>query len=306
MPAAHQVPRDNGTDFRDLVHLLNEHSGLLHEALDFRIGLEALGELLADVFGCPGQFLVAEGINTCRFVVDLGTVSVLQAFCDHDHVSAGVDITVEDPVEMDHSLMTQLQVNTHQELTFSKAIRAFLRQDPDIILVGEIRDRETATEAMRASITGHQIFSTLHTNDPVSAILRLRDLGVEAINIASCLNAVVSQRLVRKLCPLCKSGSVAFKSQLDPIEAKYLIKNIQTVYIPVGCKKCNHGYWGRTVVAEVCLIESKIKDLIGRDLLGEVQKLFLCEPGHQTMLDDMQRLIEEGSTSLEEAVRVLG
>src|ERR1039457_6336181 len=113
-------------------------------------------------------------------------------------------ITIEDPVEITHSLMQQVEANHKQDLTFGRAIRAFLRQDPNIILIGEIRDKETAEESLRAANTGLQIFSTLHTNDPISAILRLKDLGVEAVNISSCLVAVVSQRLVRKLCPFCK------------------------------------------------------------------------------------------------------
>jgi len=257
-------------------------------------------KLINQAIKAPHGIILVTGPTGC------GKSTTLYAMLNHIKTVEKKILTVEDPVEMDHSLMTQLQVNAHQELTFGKAIRAFLRQDPDIILVGEIRDRETATEAMRASITGHQIFSTLHTNDPVSAILRLKDLGVEAINIASCLNAVVSQRLVRKLCPHCKEGSTAFKSKFDLIEAKYFTKDIQTVYTAVGCNKCNNGYWGRTVVAQVCLIDNKIKDLIGRDLIGEIQRSLLCDPDHQTMFDDMQSLLENGVTSLEEAVRVLG
>ncbi len=101
--------------------------------------------------------------------------------------------------------MSQVEVDQSQNLTFGMAIRAFLRQDPNVILIGEIRDKETAEESLRAANTGLQIFSTLHTNDPISAILRLKDLGVDAVNISSCLVAVVSQRLVRKLCPFCKS-----------------------------------------------------------------------------------------------------
>jgi len=256
--------------------------------------------LINQAIKAPHGMVLVTGPTGC------GKSTTLYAMLNHIKSVGKKILTVEDPVEMDHSLMTQLQVNAGQELTFSRAIRAFLRQDPDVILVGEIRDNETATEAIRASITGHQIFSTLHTNDPVSAILRLKDLGVEAINIATCLNAVISQRLVRKLCSHCKKGFTAFKSKIDPIEAKYLTKDPQTVFMAAGCDKCNNGYWGRTVVAEVCLVDNKIKDLIGRDLLGEVQKLFLCAPDHRTMLDDMRSLIEGGGTSLEEAVRVLG
>jgi len=257
-------------------------------------------KLIDQAIKAPHGIILVTGPTGC------GKSTTLYAMLNEIKTVAKKILTVEDPVEMDHSLMTQLQVNVNQNLTFSKAVRAFLRQDPDIILVGEIRDKETATEAIRASITGRQIFSTLHTNDPVTAILRLKDLGIEAINIASCLNAVISQRLVRKLCPLCKQEWTALKSQTDTIEAKYLTKDIQTVYMAVGCGKCHNGYWGRTVIAEVCLVDRKIKELIARDFLGEVQQFFLGDTTHQTMLSDMQNLIEAGTVSLEEAVRVLG
>ena len=126
-------------------------------------------------------------------------------------------LTIEDPVEITHSLMSQVEVEQSQDLTFGMAIRAFLRQDPNVILIGEIRDRETAEESLRAANTGLQIFSTLHTNDPISAILRLKDLGVDAVNISSCLVAVVSQRLVRKLCPFCKSPFAGIKYMLETL-----------------------------------------------------------------------------------------
>jgi len=257
-------------------------------------------KLINQAIKAPHGMVLVTGPTGC------GKSTSLYAMLNHIKTVEKKILTVEDPVEMDHSLMTQLQVNTDQELTFSRCLRAFLRQDPDIILVGEIRDNETATEAVRASITGHQIFSTLHTNDPFSAILRLKDLGVDVTNIACCLNAIVSQRLVRKLCPHCKRGATIIKSQTDPMEAKYLIKEIQPVHEAVGCGKCNDGYWGRTIVAETFLIDEKIKDLIGRDLLGEVQRAFWGDPEHQTMSDNMRNLLKEGTTSLQEAVRVLG
>lgn len=256
--------------------------------------------LIHQALKAPHGIILVTGPTGC------GKSTTLYAMLNHIKTVEKKILTIEDPVEMNHSLMSQLQVNTYQDLTFGKAIRAFLRQDPDIILVGEIRDHETATEAMRAAITGHQIFSTLHTNDPLSAILRLKDLGIESVNIAACLNAVISQRLVRKLCPHCKEIATVFKSSVEPIEAKYFVRDIQTLFKPVGCEKCHNGYWGRTVIAEVCLLDDETKDLIGRGLIGEVQGRFKNDLNHRTMFHDLQSLIEEGITSLEEAVRVLG
>ena len=215
-------------------------------------------------------------------------------------------LTIEDPVEITHSLMQQVEVDPQQNLTFGAAIRAFLRQDPNVILIGEIRDRETAEESLRAANTGLQIFSTLHTNDPISAILRLKDLGVEAVNIASCLVAVVSQRLVRKLCPFCKSPFTGVQESFESYEAKYLSKEVQLLYRAVGCERCRNGYLGRTVVAEVLLIDPEIKELIGRNALGEIYSLLRQRGTYLTMADDMRSLILKGETSVEEAVRVLG
>jgi type II secretory ATPase GspE/PulE/Tfp pilus assembly ATPase PilB-like protein len=215
-------------------------------------------------------------------------------------------ITIEDPVEITHSLMQQVEADHKQDLTFGMAIRAFLRQDPNIILIGEIRDKETAEECLRAANTGLQIFSTLHTNDPISAILRLKDLGVDTVNIASCLVAVVAQRLVRKLCPLCKISHSESAEDAQPHEVKYLHENTQTVFKANGCPRCRNGYSGRTVVAEVLLIDPEIKELIGKNELGEIYTLLRRRGTYRNMVADVSNLIKKGETSIEEAVRVLG
>ena len=214
--------------------------------------------------------------------------------------------TIEDPVEITHSLMSQVEVDEGKNLTFGMAIRAFLRQDSNVILIGEIRDRETAEESIRAANTGLQIFSTLHTNDPISAILRLKDLGVETVNISHVLVAVVSQRLVRKLCHFCKSSFQGAQDMLEPYEAKYLSKEVQQLFRANGCERCRGGYLGRTVVAEVLLIDSEIKELIGRNALGEIYSLLRQRGTYQTMVDNMKSLVLKGETSIEEAVRILG
>jgi len=215
-------------------------------------------------------------------------------------------LTIEDPVEITHALMSQVEIEQSKNLTFGMAIRAFLRQDPNVILIGEIRDRETAQESLRAANTGLQIFSTLHTNDPISAILRLKDLGVDVVNISSCLVAVVSQRLVRKLCPLCKVKIQEKSIRLEIQKLKYLSQEDQAYFKACGCAHCRQGYIGRTVVAEVLLIDSEIKELIGRNALGEIYSLLRQRGSYRSMVDDMKSLISKGETSLEEAIRILG
>jgi len=253
----------------------------LHDKVRASIPLKSLGfseqnwKLIHQVLKKPHGIILVTGPTGC------GKSTTLYGMLNHIKTIEKKILTIEDPIEINHSLMTQLQINHAQEVSFARAIRAFLRHDPDIILIGEIRDKETAQEAVRAAITGHQVFSTLHTNGPIEALLRLKDLGIEPINIATSLLAVISQRLVRKLCQYCKKDG------------------------PRGCPKCNNGYWGRTVVAEVMIIDEALKDLIGKDRLGDIFSL-LKEKGHLTMMDNASDLISGGITSLEEAVRVLG
>jgi type II secretory ATPase GspE/PulE/Tfp pilus assembly ATPase PilB-like protein len=215
-------------------------------------------------------------------------------------------ITIEDPVERTNSLMSQVEIKVSQKLTYAEGIRAFLRHDPNVLLVGEIRDSQTAHECLRAANLGLQIFSTLHSNNPVSAILRLKDLGVEPFNIASFLTAVISQRLVRKLCPHCKSPVAVEKKKFEPVEAKYLKDDVQVIYRPMGCGKCKGGYLNRTVIAEVMLIDDEIKGLINKDCLGDIAPLLKERGTYQPMIEDIKTLIFNGQTSIEEAVRVLG
>lgn len=218
-------------------------------------------------------------------------------------------ITIEDPIEMEMSMVQQEQVDEANELTFSKALRSILRHDPDIILIGEIRDPETAQEAIRASITGHLVFSTLHTNTAADSILRLVDLGVSPEYIVSSVICLVSQRLVRKLCPACKQP-VKISSLSDDyqkiIASSPYFKGKDTVYVPSKCSHCIGGYRSRMVVAEVLPLS--------RDLHPFVLKLdpySLVETAKekynfQTIHQDGLRLIAQGQTSFAEIERVVG
>ena len=203
--------------------------------------------------------------------------------------SATINVmTVEDPIEYDLEGIGQTQVNARIDMTFAKALRSILRQDPDVIMIGEIRDLETAQIAVQASLTGHLVLATLHTNDAVSAVTRLIDMGVEPFLLSSSLLGIGAQRLVRKLCPQCR--------QPDPISKGWRA---------VGCLACNKtGYAGRTGIYELMVVDDELRALIHRNAgEGEIRAAAVRN-GMQTMRDDGQRWVQAGITSLDEVVRV--
>ena len=211
-------------------------------------------------------------------------------------------ITVEDPVEMIMDNLTQVEVNTKTGLTFATVMRSILRQDPDIVMVGEIRDEETAKIAMTLSITGHLVFSTLHTFDSPSAVMRLVDMGVEPYMVYSALSAVISQRLVRKLCPHCSqrySASAAEKQFLGvPLEEELELSNAQ------GCDECNYtGYMGRTAVHEILVMSSAIRDNLSAGGNTESIRKIARGEGMKTLLDNLRELVIDGTTTLAELRR---
>lgn len=211
--------------------------------------------------------------------------------------------TVEDPIEYQIDGLNQVQVNIKAGLTFPNALRSFLRQDPDIIMVGEIRDSETVDVAIRAAITGHLVLSTLHTNDAVSSISRLEDMGVEPYLIAVSLRGVISQRLVRRLCTRCAEPYRPVEYELQylglPTDGDY------TFYKAVGCSQCNKtGYKGRIAVHEILLINNEMKDMISRSAtVNEITK-FAIEGGMSTLKDESVKLIKNGITSFNEAMQI--
>ena len=215
-------------------------------------------------------------------------------------------VTVEDPVEYDIPGISQLQVNEAQEFTFATALRSVLRQDPDILLVGEIRDRDTAAIAVQAGLTGHLVFSTLHTNDAASAVARLRDLGVDSYKVASVLKGIVAQRLVRTICPHC---SVPVPIDELPKEARPPAERAATA-VPrraVGCKQCGGtGYRGRMSVLEMLPIDESVAKLIEQGGLPDAIMAAARPLGFRTLWESALERVWLGQTSLEEAVRVLG
>ncbi len=210
-------------------------------------------------------------------------------------------VTIEDPVEYKLEGINQVQVNPKAGLTFASGLRSILRQDPDIIMVGEIRDSETAEIAVRAAITGHLVLSTLHTNDCASSVIRLVDMGIEPYLVSSAVIGVVSQRLVKELCPNCKipyKASYSEKSLLGLDKDKEI-----TLYNPKGCNKCNNGYKGRRAVHEVMVVNENIRRLIDNGASVEDLKIAAKKQGMITLLEDAVNLALNGHTTVEEVLR---
>jgi len=207
-------------------------------------------------------------------------------------------ITIEDPVEYKLDGVNQVQVKPDIGLTFANALRSFLRQDPDIMLVGEIRDLETAQICIRAALTGHLVFSTLHTNDAPSAISRLIDIGIEPYMVAPSLLIVVAQRLFRKLCPDCKEAYEPTVEKTGAVKIK-----ADLIYKPKGCTKCGQlGYRGRACIAEVMVINERIRDLISQGASFQKIRDAAKESGMTTLYESGLKKVEDGITSLEEAL----
>ncbi|PSW20438.1 type II secretion system protein GspE [Photobacterium swingsii] len=211
-------------------------------------------------------------------------------------------LTVEDPIEFDIDGIGQTQVNAKVDMTFARGLRAILRQDPDVVMVGEIRDLETAAIAVQASLTGHMVMSTLHTNTAVGAITRLRDMGIEPFLVSSSLLGVLAQRLVRTLCKECR----------DPYEANPEQKKLfnvpehesLTLYHPVGCEHCNNkGYRGRTGIHELLMIDDRVQELIHAEA-GEQAIERAVREYTPSIRDDGLSKVRSGITTLEEVMRV--
>lgn len=210
-------------------------------------------------------------------------------------------VTIEDPIERKFNGITQVQVNARSGLTFANGLRSILRQDPDTIMIGEIRDGETAEIAIRAAITGHFVLSTIHTNDALSTVVRLVDMGVEPFLVASSVKCVISQRLVKKVCPNCKrEHSVTFEDNL------LLHTELKTAFKGNGCTECNQtGYQGRTAVFEIILIDSKLQELIADKANMDDLKAYARDKKMRMLREEVLDLINSGVTTVEEGIRIL-
>jgi len=218
-------------------------------------------------------------------------------------------LTVEDPVEYQLKGIGQMAINPKIGLTFASGLRSFLRQDPDVILVGEIRDKETAEIAIQASLTGHLVFSTVHTNDSAGAVTRLVDMGVEPFLVASSLTAILAQRLVRRVCPDCR---VAFEPTDDELKelshsrASFKARYGTTqIYKSSGCTSCNrNGYRGRTGIYEFLLVDDDVRQLVLKNVDSGTIKKKAMTKGMETLLDDGARKIALGETTIAEVLSI--
>ncbi|SIO09741.1 type II secretion system ATPase GspE [Paraburkholderia phenazinium] len=234
-----------------------------------------------------------------------GKTTTLYASMSRLETTTSNIMTVEDPIEYDLSGIGQTQVNERIGMTFARALRSILRQDPDIIMIGEIRDLETAQIAVQASLTGHLVLATLHTNDAASAVTRLADMGVEPYLLASSLLGILAQRLVRQLCPACKEERVEDDGEAQRAEGAEA--QSRTQWHPVGCERCGQsGYAGRRGVYELLLMDDDIRPLVHRNAADAEIFAAARAQGMRTLREDANRWLETGRTSLEEVLRVTG
>jgi type II secretory ATPase GspE/PulE/Tfp pilus assembly ATPase PilB-like protein len=270
------------------------------------VPLESLG--LADDHLDLLKVMIArpEGIILVTGPTGSGKTTTLYSILNHLN-SEGVNImTLEDPVEYPMAMVRQTSIAETTKLDFADGIRSIMRQDPDVILVGEIRDNETAQMAFRAAMTGHQVFSTLHTNSAAGVIPRLLDIGILPDIMAGNIIGVIAQRLIRKLCPHCKRPYVA-----EPLELRLLGHVVgheerPTIYRPSGCERCEfQGYRGRIAVTELLRLTEEIDEAVARRATAREIRTLAREQGFRTLADDALRRVLDGSTSIEEVGRVV-
>ncbi|NYT78669.1 type II secretion system ATPase GspE [Alcaligenaceae bacterium] len=266
---------------RAVLRLLDKEAG--------RLQLERLGMAPDVLQGLDGLISRPHGIFLVTGPTGSGKTTTLYAALSRLDTSTTNVLTVEDPIEYDLPGVGQTQVNARIDLTFASALRAILRQDPDVIMIGEIRDLETAQIAVQASLTGHLVLATLHTNDAVSAITRLLDMGVESFLLASTLQGVLAQRLVRKLCVHCK------QPQPDGTASWHA----------AGCTACSYsGYSGRTGVHELFVLDEALRAMIHANEGEQALRRAAQHAGMSSLRQDAERWISQGVTSLEEITRV--
>jgi general secretion pathway protein E len=284
----------SGSGERVVMRLLDKQAG--------RLDLEHLGmpphslKLISDLIRHPHGIVLVTGPTGS------GKTTSLYAMLGRLNDRSRNIMTVEDPIEYYIDGISQTHVNTKVDLTFARGLRAILRQDPDVVMVGEIRDLETAQIAVQSSLTGHMVLSTLHTNTAVGAVTRLRDMGIEPFLLSSSLSGVVAQRLVRKLCSACKLPYVASRSDceamgINPDEAP-------TIYAARGCSSCDGiGYKGRTGIYEVIAIDERMRNMI-HDGSSELEMEAHARAHTPGIREEGLRQVLTGNTSLEEVLRV--
>lgn len=311
--AERRIPQDgrinltiNGTDYDFRVSSLPTVHGekfviRILDKTSFRFTRQELGfnaeenAVVDKILAHPHGIVLLTGPTGC------GKSTTLYSFLKEKNTPKVNIVTVEDPVEYTLQGINQVHVNNKANLTFAAALRSILRQDPDIIMIGEIRDEETAEIAIRAAITGHLVFSTLHTNDAPGAVTRLIDMGVNSYLVKDALVAVISQRLVKRLCPVCKKRSKTTEEEMRLLN----LTEPATVFRSTGCQFCNQtGYKGRIAIHEILYLDNALKSRITADTKGEEIRRFAVENGMVELEQSCRDLVLSGVTDLSEFMSI--
>lgn len=295
-------------DFRVAAQPTSFGENIVLRVLDRRKGivpLDSLGMSDSNLHAVKMMMAKPEGVILVTGPTGSGKTTTLYSVLNHINTEAINIMTMEDPVEYPMPMIRQTSINEAAKMGFAEGIRSMMRQDPDVILVGEIRDSESAEMAFRASMTGHQVYSTLHTNSAVGSIPRLRDLGVLPDIMSSNLIGIVAQRLLRRLCIKCKQPVHAGELEHKLLGLDEIVQDL-TIYNAVGCPACEHtGYKGRTAIVEVMRISDYLKKLISKNTSAHELMKAAVAAGFKTLADDACRRVIEGVTSLEEITRVV-
>jgi len=297
---------DKEIDMRVSIIPTNNGESVVMRVLDkssLKLGLSDLGFLSDDQAEFERLITLPDGIILVTGPTGSGKTTTLYACLNFINRSDRKIITVEDPVEYELAGINQVMVKEDVGMTFAAALRAMLRQAPNIIMLGEIRDLETASIAIQASLTGHLVFSTLHTNDAPSAVARLSDIGVKPFLIASAVRAIQAQRLVRKLCGDCKSPSALTDRELRALglEASQMLE--AKIFSPTGCSKCRqNGFRGRMSLVEIFKIDDEVRNMINQQLTTPQLRKRARELGMRTLREDGIRKVLAGMTAAEEVI----
>lgn len=310
--AEKRLPQDGRITVRLAGHAVDIRVSTIPSAFGERIVLrlldQAAGQLKLEQLSMPANvhdrlsraLLKPHGIILVTGPTGSGKTTTLYAGLSSINSRSRNILTIEDPVEYLLPGIGQTQVNTKVDMTFARGLRAILRQDPDVVMVGEIRDGETAEIAIQASLTGHLVLSTLHTNTAIGAVMRLKDMGVEPFLLASSLEVVMAQRLVRVLCNHCKESYLPAESQREMLR----LPENTPIYRATGCKHCNQqGYRGRRGIYELIEINERMRHLI-HEQAGEHELLAEARKHSPSMSDDGRQCVLDGVTTIEEVLRV--
>ena len=267
-------------------------------------GLEALGFSDINLKKVIQMINVPNGIILITGATGSGKSTTVYSILHRLNKEETNIITVEDPIEMNITGINQIQTNSEIGLDFATALRSILRQDPNIIMIGEIRDTETAKIAVRASITGHLVLSTIHTNDSLNTIERLLDMDVERYLLSSALTGIISQKLARKLCPHCRQKRATSDYEKN-IFKKVLGHDVNEIYTAGSCEECGNGYSGRIAIHEVLMINQEIKDAISSNIRKDELRELVYNSDVITLLQDGLEKVESGMTTFEEILKII-